>query len=59
MSGSLTIRSVREFCRNERGTTAIEYALIAAGVSITIVAVISTIGSQIMVVFYDKLTNIL
>jgi Flp/Fap pilin component len=38
--------------------TAIEYALIAAGVSIAIVADVTAVGTQIMVVFYDKLQNL-
>ena len=37
------------------GTTAIEYALIAAGVSIAIIGGVSTLGNTIMTIFYDKL----
>lgn len=55
---SLSLRSLREFFRDDSGTTAIEYALIATGVSIVIVGVISTLGSQIKTVFYDKLINL-
>ncbi len=48
----------RSFARDESGATAIEYALIAGGVSIAIVGALTTLGSQIMVVFYDKLNNL-
>lgn len=48
----------RSFARDESGATAIEYALIAGGVSIAIVGALSSLGSQIMVVFYDKLNNL-
>jgi len=42
--------------RDQRGATAIEYALIASGVSIFILASISSLGVNIMTVFYDKLS---
>ncbi len=35
------------FLSDESGTTAIEYALIAAGISMAIVAAISNIGSSV------------
>ncbi|MGE0612714.1 MAG: Flp family type IVb pilin [Hyphomicrobiales bacterium] len=37
--------------RDRRGATAIEYALIAAGVSITIAAVVGNIGTQVAAFF--------
>ncbi len=46
------------FQTDESGATAIEYGLIAGGVSIAIVGALTTLGSQIMVVFYDKLNNL-
>ena len=51
-------RCQRAFARDESGATAIEYALIAGGVSIAIVGALTSLGSQIMVVFYDKLNNL-
>jgi pilus assembly protein Flp/PilA len=36
-----------KFCRDQSGATAIEYGLIAAGISITIVAVVNGIGSNL------------
>ena len=36
-----------EFLRDEAGATAIEYALIAAGISLTIIAAVSGVGSSL------------
>ncbi len=57
MNTPRAMRGLREFSRDEHGTTAIEYSIIAAGVSVVIIGAISAVGSEIMVVFYDKLTN--
>ena len=35
------------FRKNESGATAIEYGLIAAGISVAIIAVVNTIGSKL------------
>lgn len=51
-------RGFGKLCADAAGTTAIEYALIAAGVSIVIVGVVSTLGGQLQTVFYDKLLNL-
>jgi pilus assembly protein Flp/PilA len=42
------------FLKNESGATAIEYGLIAAGISIAIIAVVNTIGSTLN----EKFTSI-
>jgi len=47
--------SFARFRADESGTTAIEYALIASGVSIAIVGVVANLGSTIKTTFYDKL----
>ena len=39
------------FLRDENGATAIEYGLIAAGISIAIVAVVGTVGSKLNTTF--------
>jgi pilus assembly protein Flp/PilA len=39
------------FLRNESGATAIEYGLIAAGISVAIIAVVQGLGSQLAVTF--------
>lgn len=43
MSNSLAMRSLCAIVRNESGATAIEYAMIAAGVIITVVAGLGTV----------------
>ncbi len=35
------------FLKNELGATAIEYGLIAAGISVAIIAVVNTLGSTL------------
>jgi pilus assembly protein Flp/PilA len=40
-------RLMSEFLRDEAGATAIEYALIAAGISLTIIAAVSGVGSSL------------
>ncbi len=39
------------FLRNESGATAIEYGLIAAGISIAIIGVVNTLGSKLQTTF--------
>jgi pilus assembly protein Flp/PilA len=38
---------VARFAQNESGATAIEYGLIAAGISVAIISVISGVGSSL------------
>ncbi len=45
-----------KFAKSEDGATAIEYALIAAGISVAIVATVLLLGGQIDTVFNDILT---
>ena len=45
---------VLAFIEDEKGVTAIEYGLIAAGISVVIIATVNTIGSQLN----DKFTSI-
>ena len=47
------------FCADERGATAIEYALIAAGIGATIAATVFNMGSTLKTVWWDKIGNIL
>jgi pilus assembly protein Flp/PilA len=42
---------VLHFLKDNSGATAIEYGLIAAGISIAIVAVVQTVGTQLNVTF--------
>jgi pilus assembly protein Flp/PilA len=41
------MKLIREFIRNESGATAIEYGLIAAGISLVIIAVVNGLGSKL------------
>jgi pilus assembly protein Flp/PilA len=46
------------FLKNESGATAIEYGLIAAGISVVIIAVVNTIGSQLNTNFTNISTQL-
>jgi pilus assembly protein Flp/PilA len=46
-STGATWTTLRRFVRDERGATAIEYALIASGVSIVIAATIIALGASV------------
>ena len=43
----MTTHHIKQFLRNESGATAIEYGLIAAGISIAIVAVVNGLGTKL------------
>ncbi|HEY8333593.1 MAG TPA: Flp family type IVb pilin [Tardiphaga sp.] len=38
------LRLISKFCRDDSGATAIEYALIAAGISLAIITTVQSIG---------------
>jgi pilus assembly protein Flp/PilA len=42
---------VSRFVKDESGATAIEYGLIAAGISVAIIAVVQTIGTNLVTTF--------
>ncbi len=46
------------FLKNESGATAIEYGLIAAGISIAIIAVVNTLGSTLNAKFSSISTQL-
>ena len=50
-------RLVRRFRTDERGATAIEYGLIAAGISVAIVTTVYGLGTQIKTALWDKVGN--
>ena len=39
--------TIINFCKNEHGATAIEYGLIAAGISLAIIAVVNGLGTNL------------
>ena len=57
-----TVRSLRSIVRrlraDQRGTTAIEYGLIAAGVSVVIITTVFGVGSNLQANWYDKIAAI-
>jgi len=55
MHRPMSMTSVRRFLSNESGATAIEYALIATGISIAVVGAVTTLGSEVKTTLYDKL----
>ena len=46
------------FLKNELGATAIEYGLIAAGISVAIIAVVNTLGSTLNTKFSSISTQL-
>jgi len=44
---SVPMKSIAAFLKNENGATAIEYGLIAAGISVAIIAVVNGVGTQL------------
>ncbi|GAB6269150.1 MAG: hypothetical protein STSR0002_18920 [Smithella sp.] len=45
------MKAIKRFLKGEEGVTAIEYALIAAGIAIAIVVTVFAVGTQINVAF--------
>jgi pilus assembly protein Flp/PilA len=43
--------TILRFIRDENGATAIEYGLIAAGISVAIITVVSSLGSSLNTTF--------
>ena len=50
--------TIKRFFRDENGATAIEYGLIAAGISVAIITVVSTIGTTLNTTFTDINTKL-
>ena len=48
----------KRFMRDESGATAIEYGLIAAGISVTIISVVNTLGGQLKNTFTNVSTQL-
>lgn len=55
----MSISTLRRFLADQEAATAIEYAMIASGISIVIAAVVVTIGDQIKTNLYQKIANLL
>ena len=52
------ITLVRRFCADETGATAIEYALIAAGIALAILATVNGLGSNLKTKFTSINTSL-
>ncbi len=50
--------SLKKFLRDESGATAIEYGLIAAGISVAIIATVTSLGGKLVTTF-GKVSNAL
>jgi pilus assembly protein Flp/PilA len=48
----------KAFAKSESGATAIEYGLIAAGISVAIIAVVNGVGTQLNVTFTRVKTSL-
>ena len=55
MPAPIVIRTLRHFLVDERGATAVEYSLIAAGVALAVAATVMSLGSTVKSTFYDRL----
>jgi pilus assembly protein Flp/PilA len=42
---------LKKFARNESGATAIEYGLIAAGISVAIITIVTNVGTSLNTTF--------
>jgi len=58
MTKELT-ETIRAFCRNENGATAIEYALIAGGISIVILTAVIAVGDTVRDDLFGKVATAL
>jgi len=52
------MKSLMQFAKDESGATAIEYGLIAAGISVAIIAVVNTLGGQLKTTFSTVSTQL-
>ncbi len=53
------LAEILRLLRDNSGATAIEYALIAAGISVAIIGGVTSLGSTVNSVFYQKLTVVI
>jgi pilus assembly protein Flp/PilA len=52
------MKTLVKFVKDESGATAIEYGLIAAGISVAIIAVVNTLGTKLNASFTNVSNNI-
>jgi pilus assembly protein Flp/PilA len=51
--------SLKRLLADESGATAIEYAMIAAGIGATVASAVYSLGTEVKTNFYDKLALIM
>ena len=56
--GTVMRSKIRAFLRDESGATAIEYGLIAAGISVAIIAVVNGLGTSLNAKFKSISTQL-
>ena len=56
--GDTEMAKILAFFRDENGATAIEYGLIAAGISVAIIAVVNGVGTQLNTTFSSISTQL-
>ena len=54
----ISMRGLRDFFQNERGATAIEYALIACGVAGAIIAAVISTGTSLQTMYQTVSTTL-
>jgi pilus assembly protein Flp/PilA len=52
------MKTLTQFAKDESGATAIEYGLIAAGISVAIIAVVNSLGGQLKTTFSNVSTQL-
>lgn len=56
--GNMIKSLIRNFAQNEKGATAIEYGLIAAGIAVAIAVVVFALGTRLNIIFNNILSAI-
>jgi pilus assembly protein Flp/PilA len=58
IDGSNRVSLLRQFLRAARGTTAIEYSIVAAGIAMAVVGVIRVLGANVLTNLYSQLAGL-
>jgi pilus assembly protein Flp/PilA len=57
-SGTADVTLIRKFLKDESGATAIEYGLIAAGISLAIISIVNGLGTNLRTKFTSINTSL-
>ena len=49
---------VQKFIKDERGATSIEYGLIAAGIGVALLTIVTQVGTEIQTLFNGLITDL-